>query len=264
MRLILCADDFGLSQPISETIAGLAMDGKINAVSCMAATRSWERDAKLLAMLPAKVQLGLHLVLTDCPPVTAMPRLAPRGALPSLAELERRARQRRLPSLEIASEAKAQIDRFVAGAGRSPDFVDGHQHVHVLPGIRDAVLDAVGRDAPSAWIRDCTDRADAILARPFRLKAIGSAFHSRNIARDAARRRLRCNRGFAGHYGFTGDYERLFPRFLRRPGPNHLIMCHPGAGQSPQDPIAEARVEEARALRRLSVRELAAAAGLRF
>jgi hypothetical protein len=104
----------------------------------------------------------------------------------------------------------------------------------------------------------------AILARPFRLKAFGSAYHSRHIAANAAHRKLRCNRGFAGHYGFAGNYERLFPHFLKQPGPDHLVICHPGAGRLPQDRIADARLEEARALRVLPVGDLAKDAGLRF
>jgi predicted glycoside hydrolase/deacetylase ChbG (UPF0249 family) len=264
MRLILCADDFALSRPISETIAELADAGKINAISCMAVTRSWEDDANLLAGLPPTVQVGLHIVLTDLTPATAMRRLAPSGTMPPLRLLERLAQRRKLPLREIEAEVKAQIGRFVSATGRAPDFVDGHQHVHVLPRVRETVLDQVARDAPSAWVRDCTDRPDAILARPFRLKAIGSAFHSRGLARAAVRRGLGCNRGFAGHYGFSGDYGRLFPHFLTRPGRRHLVMCHPGAGRLQEDSIADARLTEAKALKLLPLGELAAEAGLRF
>ncbi len=264
MKLIVCADDFGLSRPISETIAQLAEDGKVNAISCMAVTQSWERDAGLLETLPPTVQLGLHIVLTDLVPATNMRAIAALGTLPPLRTLERLASRRQLPLTEIHAEVKAQFDRFITGTGRPPDFVDGHQHIHVLPQIRETILDAIARESPSAWVRDCTDEPGAILARPFRLKAIGSAYHSRGMAGQAALRGLGCNRGFAGHYGFAGDYGRLFPRFLSRPGPNHLVMCHPGAGRSSQDPICEARLVEAHALRHLPIGELAKEAGLSF
>ena len=39
--------------------------------------------------------------------------------------------------------------------GRAPDFVDGHQHVHLFPQVRDALLDVVKDDAPHAWVRQC-------------------------------------------------------------------------------------------------------------
>ena len=75
---------------------------------------------------------------------------------------------------------------------------------------------------------------------------------------------LLTNRGFAGHYGFTGDYRALLPRFLARPGARHLVMCHPGSGTRAGDAIAAARPVEAAALRTMPVAELAAAHGLFF
>ncbi len=218
----------------------------------------------LLSSLPRNVEVGLHVVLTEIAPLTAALRLAPSGHLPPLARFERLARRRQFPTADVRAEVKAQIERFVACTGRAPDFVDGHQHVHVVGQARDAVLDVVARCAPSAWVRNCSDALAAILARPFRLKAIGSAYHSRGLERQAGGHGLRSNRGFAGHYGFAGDYALIFPRFLVRPGPDHLIMCHPGAGRCANNSIADARVAEAQALRRLPVRDLAAAAGLRF
>lgn len=263
-RLIVCADDFALSRPVSETIVALLLAGKLNATSCMTTMPGWAQDAALLRGLPGSVQVGLHLTLTGERPLTAMPQLAPWGVLPRIDPLTWRAIRGRLPLGEIAGEVRAQFDAFVAAVGRPPDFVDGHQHAHALPRIRDIVLDETGRRAPGAWIRDCTDGLHAMLARPFAGKAIGSAFHSRGLRRAAAAHGLRCNDSFAGHYGFAGDYRRLFPRFLRRPGGVHLIMCHPGAGALPGDAIAAARAGEAAALRALPVARLAAAAGLAF
>ena len=61
---------------------------------------------------------------------------------------------------------------FIAARARPPAFVDGHQHAHALPGIRDLVLTETALRAPEAWIRDCADRLTAMLARPFAGKAI--------------------------------------------------------------------------------------------
>lgn len=47
------------------------------------------------------------------------------------------AHQRHLsPSLQVREELEAQLSRFRELLGRSPTHVDGHQHVHVLPGAR--------------------------------------------------------------------------------------------------------------------------------
>lgn len=263
-RLILCADDFAFSREVSETIAELAAAGKLNATSCMTLMPGWMRDAELLRALPPGVEVGLHLTLTGERPLTAMPRFAPDGMMPEIDPLARLAARRELPLEEIAGEVAAQFDAFVAAMGRAPDFVDGHQHSHALPGIRDIVLFETANRAPDAWVRDCVDRLGAMLARPFAGKAIGSAYHSRGLRRAAARYRLRCNDSFAGHYDFASDYRALFPRFLRRAAGMHLVMCHPGAGVRPGDAIAQARPREANALRKWSIADMAAAEGLAF
>jgi hypothetical protein len=261
-RLVLCADDFGLSRGISETIAALGAAGKLNATTCMTGCSGWARDADLLKALPEEFEIGIHLTLTGETPLTAMPVTAPDGTLPPINALARRARQRRLDLGEIAAEIAAQFDAFKAVIGRAPDFVDGHQHCHALPGIRDIVLDQTGKRAAAAWVRDCMDRPAAMLARPWRGKAFASAFHCFDLKDDAARRGLKCNASFAGHYGFAGDYAAIFPKFLRSPGQTHLVMCHPGAGRLDGDDIAEARLVEADALRRMDVAALAAQHGL--
>lgn len=263
-RLLLCADDFAFSPEVSTVIAGLASRGQLNATSCMAIMPGWEADSALLRDLPAHVEIGLHLVLTGEAPLTAMPGLVDDGALPTINALGRRAARGDMPLDAIAREVAAQFDRFHDALGRPPAFVDGHQHAHALPGIRDIVLAATARRAPGAWVRDCTDRLAAMLARPFVGKALGSAWHSRGLRAAAAAHGLRCNDSFAGHYGFAGDYAALFPKLLRFPGERHLVMCHPGAGNRAGDAIAAARIVEAAALERLPISALAAKHGLAF
>ncbi|MBN8816200.1 MAG: ChbG/HpnK family deacetylase [Sphingomonas sp.] len=263
-RLILCSDDFAFSRDVTETIAGLARYGKLNAIGCMTAMPNWRADSRLLNGLPDHVQIGLHLTLTGERPLTAMPRLTPDGVLPTIETLRRSARRGMLPLGEIVAEVVAQFDSFIAAMGRPPAFIDGHQHAHALPDIREIVLAQTARLAPGAWVRNCADRPWGILARPFVGKAIGSAYHSRGLRAAAASHGLACNDGFAGHYDFASDYRDIFPRFLRRPGKMHVVMCHPGAGQRPGDTIAAAREREAEALRNLPIADIAAAAGLAF
>lgn len=264
-RLILCSDDFAFSRGVSETIVELALDGRLNAISCMAVMPGWDADSELLRLLGPGVQLGLHLTLTGEKPLTDLSALVDAdGRLPGINRLQRLARLGKVPLDAVAGEVAAQFDRFEAALGRVPDFVDGHQHAHLLPGIRTRVLAETARRAPKAWLRDCTDSPQGIAARPYRWKAVGSALHSAGLAKAAARHGLSLNAGFAGHYSFSGDYARLFPAFLRAPGKTHLVMCHPGAGKVAGDEIAAARIVEAKALKRLAVRDMAADHGLVF
>lgn len=230
----------------------------------MAVMPGWAEDSALLADLPDHVEVGLHLTLTGERPLTAMPRLAPDGELPAINPLGRQAGRGYLPLGEIAAEVAAQFDAFIAARGRPPAFVDGHQHSHALPGIREIVLDQTARRAPGAWVRDCHDGLWAMWRRPFFGKAIASAWHCRGLRADAAARGIPTNDSFAGHYDFAGDYRTLFPRFLKNPGETHLVMCHPGAGERAGDAIAGGRRREAEALRNWSIADMAAAEGLAF
>ena len=264
-RLILCSDDFAWSRGVSETIVALAQAGKINAISCMAIMPGWREDSALLAALPDHVQIGLHLTLTGERPLTGMPSLVCGGGrLPELEELRRRATRGQLLLEEISAEIAAQFDAFIAATGRAPDFVDGHQHAHALPHIREIVLAETARRAPGAWVRDCADRLGAMIRRPFVGKAIGSAWHSRGLRRAAAAHGLSTNDSFGGHYDFVADYAPLLPQFLRRPGKMHLVMCHPGKGARMFDAIAPARPREAAVLRKAAIADMAAAQGLAF
>jgi len=263
-RLVVCADDFGLTHAISRSIATLARHGKLNAISCMSVCRGWEADAALLRDLPETVQIGLHVTLTDEEPLTAMPLLAWNCHMPASSELERRAMTRRLPLGEIRAEVSAQFDRFIDVFGRPPDFVDAHQHVHVLRGIREIILAETARRAPGAWVRSCADRPSAILSRCFAFKAMLNSVQSRAVPGAAAKHGLACNDSFAGFYDFSSDYKSIFPQFLDNPGQFHLVMCHPGGGHGRGDVIAPARQREAAALRAMPIHEMAAARGLRF
>jgi predicted glycoside hydrolase/deacetylase ChbG (UPF0249 family)/glycosyltransferase involved in cell wall biosynthesis len=263
-RLVVCADDFGLTSAISRSIVALAGQGKINAISCMSVCAGWKKDAVLLTLLPKTVQIGLHVTLTEEEPLTAMPVLAWNCRMPTSSELEKRALVRRLPLGEIRKEVAAQFERFIDVVGRPPDFVDAHQHVHVLRGIREIIMAETARRAPKAWVRSCVDRPAAILSRCFPMKAMINSVQSRGVRRAAASHGLACNDSFAGFYDFSGNYEELFPQFLEKPGQFHLVMCHPGGGDDKADTIAHARREEAAALRAMPIHEMAAARGLHF
>lgn len=260
---ILCADDFALSSSISETIADLAERACINAVSCMAVFPGWARDACLLAGLdrsgPGAVQVGLHLVLAGERPITRMARQGPDGRLPGADATRRLAYARRLDLRELAQEIDAQFAAFCRAMGRAPDFIDAHQHVHVLPGIRDRVIDATLRHAPRAWMRNPADRLMAARHRPFLGKAIGSSLHAAGLGSALVKQGIASNDSFAGHYDYRGDYAALLPRFFAAPGERHLIMCHPGSGLAEGDSIAEARVVEAAVLGAMPLAERIAA-----
>ena len=140
--LALCADDFGIDAGVSSGIARLAHAQRLTAVSCITNSKHWADDAKLLNALPDTVDVGLHLNLTEGKPASArLGRIWPR--LPSLPRLIALAHLGRLPRAALRSELHAQLSAFIAARNERPKFIDGHQHVHHLPGVRDIVLDMV-------------------------------------------------------------------------------------------------------------------------
>ncbi len=228
--MAICADDYALTPRVSAAILDLARRGRISAVSCMTASPLWPELGPALLSVADKVDVGLHLTLVDETPLTAMPRLAPSGRLPSVGRLIARSYLRLLALDEAAAEIEAQIAAFVAVMGQPPAHIDGHLHTHVLPGIREIVLARAARMTPRPWLRTTTDRA--VFSRPAGVKAAVLGALGRAFTREARARGFVTNDGFSGFYDFAGgDYAASFPAFLRDMGPRPLILCHPGAAE---------------------------------
>jgi predicted glycoside hydrolase/deacetylase ChbG (UPF0249 family) len=85
-----------------------------------------------------------------------------------------------------------------------PDHIDGHQHVHVLPGIRGAVLTEVARRYPvhAPLLRDPSDRLNSILSRASAAKALTVAALAIGFSSAAHKRGLYTNDSFAGFSRF--------------------------------------------------------------
>jgi predicted glycoside hydrolase/deacetylase ChbG (UPF0249 family) len=246
----LCADDYGLSPAVGDGIRQLIEDGRISATNCMTCSPFWPAESDLLRPLADRAEIGLHFTLTALSPLGEMPKLAPRGRFPSLGLLFRKAFMRRLDQGEIEAELSRQIDAFEINLKRRPDFLDGHQHVHLLPTVRDAVLKVMRGRLKGAWLRDCWEPASAIRKTGVATaKAMFLASLSRNLHLKAKRLGIPTNQGFRGVHDFSGrvPYGALFQRFLQDIPEGGLIMCHPGRvdeALSAVDSLTDGRLEE--------------------
>jgi hypothetical protein len=229
----LCADDFALSPGVSRGILEAAAAGRLTAVSVMTTRPSWPEGARLLSRFRGRIDIGLHFNLTLGRPLSAMPKFAPSGQLPGVFQVLKAARRSDLPEAEIRREISRQLDGFCDQFGAAPDFVDGHQHVQVLPHIRRWLFEALEERELSGkvWLRDSGDRFFNILQRRSELKkALGIAWFARGFASEAAARGFSTNAGFSGFSSFDphANYGAEFAAYLRALGARHLIMCHPG------------------------------------
>jgi predicted glycoside hydrolase/deacetylase ChbG (UPF0249 family) len=251
-NVILCADDFGLADGVSRGIVELAEMGRLSATGAMTNMPGWRRAAGDLKHLQGRIAVGLHLNLTAGSPLGPMPQIAPSGIFPSLKDLLPKALKRQLPAGEIAQEIERQLDAFVEVHGEPPAFVDGHQHVHVLPVIRRAliqVLQARGY-AGRVWLRDPSDRVASILRRPIgRRKALIVKSLSRGFTRSARAAGFRTNEGFSGFapLDLSVPAARVFEAAFSKLGIYPVVMCHPGYVDDELralDPAVESRVNE--------------------
>jgi predicted glycoside hydrolase/deacetylase ChbG (UPF0249 family) len=231
--IILCADDYAMTEGISRAIGELAAAQRLSATSVMVNSTHWPAAAPRLRAHRGHLSIGLHLNLTLGTPVGPMPRLTPAGTFPGPRGLVLRAFLGLLEGGEIRAEIERQLDRFEAGLQFPPDHIDAHQHIHVLPWVRGALLQAVQRRYPTRppLLRDPADGLAAIAARRMAVpKAMSISALALGFARAARRRGLPVNDGFAGFSDFdeTVPYADELHGALLQPGRRHLVMCHPG------------------------------------
>lgn len=240
--LAVCADDFGLAPGIDAAILALAAQGRLAALSCLTNGERWRSAGAALRDLPQSVEAGLHLNLTEgAPRSAALARVWP--TLPALPRLIVLAHLGRLPRAALREEIEAQHGAFVDASGRAPSFIDGHQHVHHLPGLRGLVLEVAANVSPRPALR-ATGR---VLGPGFALKrAVIEATGGWALTRELRRRAWPHNPALLGVYDFRAtDYGALMRRWLARvPPEGALLFCHPGARPDPGDPIAAARGRE--------------------
>ena len=245
-RLSLCADDFGQSAAINAGILSLIERGRLQATSVLSEGPDWPEGATqlkaLLSMPGTDAEVGLHLNLTHPFAGATLAQPLSRWLLASSLRLVSQA--------DVRDSFLRQVDAFVTHFGRLPDYVDGHQHVHAFPVVRDAVMEVIDRcwQGPGArpWLRV----PERLVGGDAALKAVVLRASTRGFAALAESRQLRTTPAFGGLYSLRADdgFEGRMKRWLRESPDRTLIMCHPGktdrAAADGSDPIAAARAVE--------------------
>lgn len=235
-RIWLCADDYGIAPGVNDAIRRLIANRRINATSVMmpAAYLGNGEAQALIALNSQEVDaphaaIGLHVTLT-APFKPMSGGFAPLrdGAFLPINEMMKLAVTRRLSDAPLVAEIAAQLRAFIDMFGRPPDFLDGHQHVHLLPQVRNAFLKVASEMAPNAWVRQCGRARSA--RRLADRKGLVLDVLSLGFRSQAEWLGIATNPAFAGAYIFSAkaNYANIFPRFLAGLPDGGLIMCHPG------------------------------------
>ncbi len=243
--LVVCADDFGIESGVDRAIVELAQTGRLSATGCLVTSERFSSAAPLLSGLP--IDVGLHLNFTE---FLGLPGFyTPLGRLIALSYT------RRISRIDVRRQIEVQLDLFELHMKKTPDFVDGHLHIHQFPVIRDELLAALSRRYAGRlpWLRDTrpTHMSGSLpFMQRFKAHVIG-ALGARRLVSQAKRAGMVVNDGFMGAYDFSRPhppYLSMLSAWLENARINSVLMTHPAQYASDKLAFGRDRVEEYRVL----------------
>lgn len=238
----MTADDYAQSAEIDNGILQLIAMGRLTATSCLVLSPHWPQAAKLLtAEVRVKADIGLHIDFTQFP----------HALTHRLGALIVKSTFRLLPISQVRQVIQKQLDVFENALGTPPDYVDGHQHVHQLPQIREALIEELvaryGNRLP--WIR--------VARPPYKdgLKALViRSLGASSLEKLALSNGLVCSKTLLGVYDFSANaeqYAQHLASWLSTVAQSQqpvALMCHPAVGAASimpsEDTILPARQVE--------------------
>jgi predicted glycoside hydrolase/deacetylase ChbG (UPF0249 family) len=263
-RLIINADDFGISRGVNIGIIEAAVMGVVTSASMIVNLPAFA-DALDRAVLCPTLSLGLHLNFTVGRPLTPAPSLTQRdtGEFFTLPALVARASLGLLDSSDIARECLAQIDRMIE-AGFPPTHLDSHRHVHAHP----AIFSVVARAAASRGIFQVRIPRESLRVNAGDWRATVKKT-GLLICADLSRATAAADRAidFAGIslQGGKSFATRLFALIPQLKAGTTELMTHPGyadASLAEQDGYTLERVTELRVLTSREFRDLLVRSGV--
>jgi predicted glycoside hydrolase/deacetylase ChbG (UPF0249 family) len=234
-RLIVNADDFGLTEGINRAILELNAAGALTSATLMATGAAF-RDAVHAAFVQTSLGVGCHVVLIDGTPVlpyAQIPTLATAaGFRPTLAAFVKALLRGQIKASEIEAEASAQIAR-VQSAGLTVSHIDTHKHTHMFAGVLRPLLAAAASSGITgirnpfepAWSLRAT--ANAGFARRMQVTLLRT--QHRGFQRAVKHAGLSTTDGAVGVLA-TGTLDAPTLRRLLQATPSGTweLVCHPG------------------------------------
>jgi predicted glycoside hydrolase/deacetylase ChbG (UPF0249 family) len=281
--LIVNADDLGWTEGVNRGILEAFQHGIVTSASLLANGAAFGGGVEAARSAPG-LGVGVHLNLSDGPPL-ANPQTVPtllnkRSEFAGGPErlLLRRAR-RGLLLAEVETEWDAQI-RKVRDAGIAPTHLDGHKHVHMLPGLFEIALKLAKRHGIGA-IRVSLEASSLRAALASGAKQNSGVVLKQGVQARGLKLLARGARAQAGRAGIsTADYfcgiaqtgeltREGVEQFLKSlPAGTTELMCHPGyadaALQKTPTRLQLSRETELQILTDTGIRNLVASLGIRL
>lgn len=226
-RIVINADDFGLSHGINEGILALMEKGVVGSTSLMV---NFPDSAQALQLVKEKnLTAGWHFTLSLGRPVSdpsTIPSLVQNdGSFYPVKHLLLRCLLRRVRAADVRREIEAQW-RCFEDAGVRPAHIDGHQHCHIFPVVRDAVRNLVA-EHNIPMVRLPVERGGPFVPRFFERLILGNMKASRaKFWKDVGCQIMPFyGISLVGRAGNPAEWRRLLARIAN---PVSLIMIHPG------------------------------------
>ena len=169
-RLVITADDCGLSQAINRTVYDLHQQGYVTAASVMPNFPAHRHALELLRDCP-DLDLGAHLTLTDGEPVSPHRPHHSHLLQDDSSFRDKFSLYLRYPFLGastlkwIRDELDAQLRSFTE-MGIQPQHISTHHHFHSLPKLR-RIVHELAADYRVDWVRGHDFRATLSSHNPF-------------------------------------------------------------------------------------------------
>jgi hopanoid biosynthesis associated protein HpnK len=281
--LIVNADDLGWAEGVNQGIAEAFRHGIVTSTSLLANGDAFAGGVNTARSAPG-LGVGVHLNLSDGAPVadreSVMSLLNDDGNFAGGPEslLLKRAR-RGLMLAEVEEEWDAQIRR-VRDAGIPPTHLDGHKHVHMLPGLFEIALRLAKKHGIGA-IRVSLEESSLRAALSFGAKQHAGVVMKQGVrarglkllARDAREQAERAGIATADYFcgiAQTGELTREGVAQLLRSLPEGTteLMCHPGYADETLEKtptrLQASRQTELEILTDTKIRNLVASQGIRL
>ena len=282
-NLIVNADDLGWTDGVNHGILEAFHHGIVTSTSLLANGAAFDGGVEAARSAPG-LGVGVHLNLSDGPPaadreiVTSLLNNDGEFAGGPESLLLRRARGG-LSLAEVENEWDAQIQK-VRDAGIAPTHLDGHKHVHMLPGLFEIALRLAKRHEISA-IRVSLEASSLRAALSSGSKHNAAVVMKQGVQARGLKLLARDAREQAGHAGIsTADYfcgiaqtgeltREGVEQFVKSlPDGTTELMCHPGyadaALQKSPTRLQDSRQTELQILTDAGIRNLVASLGIRL
>jgi predicted glycoside hydrolase/deacetylase ChbG (UPF0249 family) len=270
-RLIINADDYGLSRGITDGILLTHQKGILTSTSLMVNQPATEYAISRVAEVP-KLGIGIHLNLTQGTPVLAadqIPSLVNEsGQFYSCGELAGKLLRFQVAPREIESEFRAQI-RAMKAYGLIPTHADSHHRIHMYPSAARAFHHAVLSEgisrarAPRKRYWPTSDRWGGPHIGPLYRRVAAKSYLE--FLQSVVFRDLQLpDAGVTFHPSYSGKLS-ILPQAWQNtlehlPGGSYEMWCHPGfleEGFSDSDSIANQRQIEIGILTDKTLRDVA-------